>query len=119
MTIYQPYFYVIQDIRNGMYYAGAKWGRDADPQKFMVDSGYKTSSIIINRIVGKHGLSAFIIRKIKIFQTADDTKAYETKFLNKVNAKYNESFYNRHNNDFPILSEESKKKNVYKKEGCS
>ena len=34
---YQPYFYVIQDSCNGMYYAGVKWGKDANPGIFMVE----------------------------------------------------------------------------------
>lgn len=56
MTIYIPYFYIIQDVRNGMYYAGAKWGRDANPANFMVEGGYTTSSKIINAVIEKHGM---------------------------------------------------------------
>jgi hypothetical protein len=99
MSIYQPYFYIIQDKRNGMYYAGAKWARDANPDKFMVEGGYTTRSNTINSIIQKYGIDIFIIRKIRLFNTAEEVQNYETKFLRKINARKHKKFYNGHNND--------------------
>lgn len=99
MAIYTPYFYIIQDIRNGMYYAGAKWGRGANPETFMVDGGYRTSSCTIKNLIADHGVGIFVIRKVKVFNTAEETYAYETRFLKRVNARDNPNFYNCHNND--------------------
>ena len=99
MSIYQPYFYIIQDVRNGMYYAGAKWGKDADPRNFMKPFGYTTSSDIVNYIIETSGFGTFITKRLKLFQTASEVKNYETKFLKKVNARKNPSFYNARNND--------------------
>jgi hypothetical protein len=98
MTIYQPYFYIIQDISNGMYYAGAKWGKDANPETFMVEGGYTTSSNTIKELILKHGIGRFIVRKIRCFDSAEKTYNYETKFLKRIDAKNNKSFYNSHNN---------------------
>jgi len=36
MNIYNPYFYIIQDTRNGMYYAGSKTSKGANPENFMI-----------------------------------------------------------------------------------
>ncbi len=99
MSIYIPYFYIIQDIRNGVYYAGAKWGRDADPARFMTENGYTTSSSIVNKIIETHGFDIFTTQKIKTFTTKKDVISYEKKFLQKVDAKNNPRFYNRQNND--------------------
>lgn len=99
MSIYTPYFYVIQDMRNGMYYAGAKWGKDANPKTFMVEGGYTTSSQIINAIIRQCGLHTFKIRRIKSFLTKEEAYRYETRFLQKINARKNSAFYNAHNND--------------------
>jgi hypothetical protein len=103
MSIYMgdtaPYFYIIQDTYNGMYYVGAKWSLDANKNKFMIDGGYITSSKIIKEIVKKDGVGRFIIRKLKIFSTAEDAYNYETRFLKRVDAKNNIKFYNGHNND--------------------
>lgn len=84
MAIYQPYFYVIQDKRNGIYYAGAKWAKDANPATFMVEGGYETSSDTIKELIRHHGLSNFIIRKIRAFETGEAAHDYETRFLQKV-----------------------------------
>jgi hypothetical protein len=102
MTIYHnyiPYFYIIQDVRNGMYYAGAKWAQDANPSNFMVEGGYETSSHTIKELIRQHGLSNFTIRKIRTFESGQEAYDYETRFLIKVNAKESPKFYNKHNND--------------------
>jgi hypothetical protein len=99
MSIYQPYFYIIQDTRNGMYYAGAKWGKDANLSDFMIEDGYTTSSNIVNEIIEKYGLDNFIIRKVKTFKTKLETRRYEERFLKRINAKNHPRFYNKHNND--------------------
>lgn len=99
MAIYTPYFYIIQDIRNGIFYAGAKWGRGANPASFMIEGGYTTSSKIINQLIHEYGLDSFSIRKVKVFNTAKEASDYESKFLRKVDARNNTRFYNCHNND--------------------
>jgi hypothetical protein len=99
MSIYIPYFYVIQDVRNGMYYAGAKWGKDANPSNFMIEGGYTTSSNIINELICRYGLDNFIIRKVKTFKTKLETLRYEERFLKRINVKNHTRFYNKHNND--------------------
>lgn len=97
--IYIPYFYIIQDTRNSKYYAGSKYGQDANPSTFMIENGYQTSSNIILKIIEEFGLEVFIVRKLKIFATGDEAYNYETKFLQKVNAADHSKFYNGHNND--------------------
>jgi hypothetical protein len=99
MSIYQPYFYIIQDARNGMYYAGAKWARGANPDNFMIEGGYTTSSETINTLIKQYGIDIFIIRKIKLFNTAEEAQNYETKYLRRINARKHLKFYNCHNND--------------------
>ena len=99
MAIYQPYFYVIQDTRNGIYYAGAKWAKDSDPSAFMIMGGYQTSSETIKTLIEMYGLSAFVVRKLRVFSTALQAQQYETRFLRRVNAKKHPKFYNGHNND--------------------
>jgi len=98
MAIYTPYFYIIQDKRNGMYYAGAKWVQ-ANPNNFMKLGGYLTSSETIKSLIEQYGLSAFAVRKIRVFDTAEQAQDYETRFLRKVNARKHPKFYNGHNND--------------------
>ena len=95
-----PYFYIIQHIASKKYYAGSKYSIDADPNKFFIFGGYTTSSNTIDNIIQKEGLSAFCIRKVKCFTHSHEAYDYETRFLVRVNAASNDSFYNHHNNDF-------------------
>lgn len=99
MSIYTPYFYVIQDTRNGIYYAGAKWGKDADPKMFMIEGGYTTSSAIVNKIIDECGINVFVVKRVRCFESMEDAYNYETKFLRQVDARNNPLFYNQHNND--------------------
>lgn len=99
MSIYTPYFYVIEEVSTGMLYAGSKWGLDANPENFMKTGGYTTSSKIVNLLIDKNGINSFKTRKIRPFVDPISAYNYETLFLNKVNAKNNERFYNKHNND--------------------
>jgi len=97
---YTPYFYIIQDVRNGMYYAGARWAQGCHPSELLkLENGYTTSSGTVEELIRQHGINNFIILKIRTFVTSNDAQKYETKFLKKVNAKSNPKFYNLHNND--------------------
>lgn len=110
MSIYIPYFYIIQNKKTGIYYAGSKYGKNANPSNFMIEDGYTTSSNIINSIINEHGLNIFIVRRIKIFTNKVDAYNYETRFLKKVNSKQNALFYNMHNNDHIFTFHDSRYK---------
>ena len=68
MTIYAdgriPYFYVIQSKDTGKKYAGAKWGKDANPDLFMNRGGYKTSSNTVKKILGESDGAIFSVLEI-------------------------------------------------------
>jgi hypothetical protein len=51
-----PYFYIIHHKPSGKMYAGAKWGKDAHPDKFMKSSGYLTSSKKVEELIEKDGI---------------------------------------------------------------
>jgi hypothetical protein len=109
ITIYIPYFYIIQHINSGKYYAGAKFAKNANPDNLLKSNGYKTSSNIVKQIIIEEGLESFIIRKIKVFETADQALNYESRFLRKVNAAFNESFLNRSNNSINSFNKDLEK----------
>ena len=99
MSIYTPYFYIIQEVSTKKYYAGSRWAKGCNPQELLKTNGYITSSKKIKNLIRENGLESFIIVKIRAFSNKKEVHAYETRFLRKVDAKNNESFYNRHNND--------------------
>ncbi len=102
--IYRPYFYIIQHTNSGKYYAGVKYAKNANPNNILRPGGYQTSSSIVKQIILEEGLDSFIIRKIKIFETGEDALDYETRFLRKVNAAFNNKFLNMCNNSPQALN---------------
>jgi hypothetical protein len=100
-NIYQPYFYIIEDLVDNKYYAGSKYGVDADPARLLTEDGYHTSSSVVKNEISIKGIDNFKIKTIKLFATANEAYSYETRFLKKVNAKDNTIFYNNHNNNGP------------------
>lgn len=91
------YFYVIEHIRTGKRYAGSRYAKSADVSEFFNEAHHKpyyTSSKIIKSILIEEGIAAFSILRIK---EVDDARAYEAKFLNKINAKNNPAWLNQSN----------------------
>lgn len=107
MDIYTPYFYIIQDTRNGMYYAGSRYSKLSHPAELLTEGGYHTSSNTVRKIIKDLGLSIFVIRKIKTFSSKYEVLQYEKRFLIKVNARKNPVFYNKSNNEGYLEREEA------------
>jgi len=97
--IYRPYFYIIEDLVDNIYYVGSKYGKDADPTQLLKEDGYHTSSLSVQKEINDKGLNNFKIRKLKVFENGDEAYSYETRFLKKVDAMNNCFFYNNHNNN--------------------
>ncbi len=119
-SIYNPYFYIIQHISSGKYYAGVKYGIGSNPNQLLKSNGYQTSSDIIKQIILEEGIESFLIRKIKVFENASQALAYELRFLKRVNAAFNDNFLNRSNSSFRALNAdyEKRKQTCLKKFGC-
>lgn len=90
-----PYYYRIQDTVTGIYYVGSKYGADANPELFWKEGGYFTSSEVISEIIEKHGPERFRVVKVIPMNSA---YVYETRLLQKINAKAHPMFYNNSNN---------------------
>jgi len=116
-SIYVPYFYIIQHINSGKFYAGVRYGKNAEPDQLLQSNGYQTSSNIVKQIILEEGLESFVIRKIKVFDTGEQALEYESRFLRKVNAAFNDSFLNKSNNSMSTLNvdwEKLKNTNVFR-----
>ena len=115
--MHTPYFYIIEDVITKQLYVGSKFGSDANPSTFWIEGGYITSSKTVKDLVEEFGLKRFSIRKLKPMKNAYE---YETRFLQKVDAKNNPKFYNGHNNDgscAPPNGTEEYKQMIMKKYG--
>jgi hypothetical protein len=92
-----PYFYIIEHIATGKYYAGYKSSKP-NSTTFMKPGGYRTSSKVVRAILVKESFTAFRINRILHFKTSADALDYETRFLKKVGVPNNSRFLNKHTN---------------------
>lgn len=95
----RPYFYIIRHVSSNMYYAGCKFAKGCDPDNFLTDNGYKTSSPTIKKLISRDGLSS-----IEVIVCIDDTFLgdvydFETTFLTDHDCANNPNWINIHNND--------------------
>lgn len=112
-----PYFYIIEHVSSRKYYAGVRWAYGCDPSELLTEKGYHTSSDTVNNMIADQGLSAFVIRKIKTFDDDEQLRAFETRFLKRVNAAVNDRFLNRHNNEKVSFGTSEFKNAMVKKHG--
>lgn len=108
-SIYRPYFYIIQHINSGKFYAGVKYARDANPDLLLKSNGYQTSSIIVKQIIIEEGIESFVIRKIRVFKTGKEALNYEYRYLRRINAAFNDKFFNRSNCSIDTLNIDQEK----------
>ena len=96
----RPIFYVIQNTKTGIYYAGYKKNK----KRFLIEKGYTTSSNIVNEIIQNEGLAIWRIMKIRYFESGKEAKAYEVRFLCRIDAKRNVKFYNKSNDIISMIN---------------
>lgn len=77
-----------------MYYAGVRYSKDCHPDQLLKE--YKTSSEYVKPIADE-----FVVRKVRVFDSAEEAIEYEKRFLMKVDAPLNERFYNKNYGNTP------------------
>lgn len=94
-----PYFYIIQHISSGYFYAGCKFGRKSNPATFLTPGGYLTSSKKVQNIIKKEGIQSFkIIRLLTEEVCGIPVYEYETRFLRENNISRRKNWFNKHDN---------------------
>ena len=113
-VIYSPYFYIIRHVPSGLFYAGCRYSSNGcHHSELLTESGYKTSSGTIKKLIKKDGLVSFEI--IEIIQESDikipfawnNILDFETDFLILNNCAKSPLWINTHNNT--LLGHSSKK----------
>jgi hypothetical protein len=89
-----PFFYIIRNTENGMLYAGSRTSKygNANPSQLLVT--YNTSSTTVKNLI-ESGVKFEIVR-IKTFVNAEETLAFEARFLRLYRCVRDNHWYNRH-----------------------
>lgn len=94
MQTYRPYVYHIAWDDLGVHYYGVRFARACSPDDLW--NPYRTSSAYVQRFITENG-EPDIIEVRKVFNTAADALAWETRFLVKIDAARRDNWLNRHN----------------------
>jgi len=96
----KPYFYKITHLKTGMIYVGVSFSKHCDSNKFLTESGYKTSSKLVHKLIQEGGLSSFKVDLIKHYDNVEKLLETENRYLSfhysiLGRTKFKEVFLNR------------------------
>ena len=99
MSIYTPFFYIIQH-NSGLLYAGCKFGKDSNVETFMKPNGYHTSSKSVHKLISEDGLESFktVFTLLETDISPMTVYEFETEFLTTNQIASNSAWINAHNN---------------------
>ena len=86
----KAYVYSLQHSKTGKWYYGV---RKSETDDLFIE--YFTSSKLIRRLIKEEGTQAFTYRIRKRFDSYEEARTYETKFLKKVRVVTNQHFFNQ------------------------
>lgn len=88
-----PYTYLITHISTGLKYYGVRYAKNSQPDDLWTT--YFTSSRQIKRMIAESGKEAFVAEVRKIFDTAEQAIAWETRVLIRLRIPYNKRYINK------------------------
>lgn len=104
MNIYTPYVYLIGWSELDKWYYGVRHAKGCHPNDFWVK--YFTSSFDVQLLRKQFG-NPDIIQIRRVFKTAKDALAWETKVLRRMNVSLSERWINNRENRWPLKNEET------------
>jgi hypothetical protein len=90
-----PYTYYLYHVPTDQRYYGARYKKGCSPDDLW--NTYFSSSHLVHDLIKRYGKDSFIYEVRKTFNTSDEAVSWESKFLKKINAQYNDKWLNRHN----------------------
>jgi hypothetical protein len=92
-----PFTYLLHCTITDQYYYGSRYGKGCHPSSLW--KTYFTSSKVVKQLILEHGKDAFKVSVRKVFNTPEEARKWETKFLNRVKAAQSDKWINQHNAD--------------------
>lgn len=92
-----PFTYLLHCTATDQYYYGSRYGKGCHPSSLW--NTYFTSSKVVEQLILEHGKDAFKVSVRRVFNTPEEARRWETKFLNRVKAAQSDKWINLHNAD--------------------
>jgi hypothetical protein len=90
-----PYTYIITHLPTGKRYYGSRYSYQCKPTDLWIK--YFTSSQVVRDLIKQDGVNAFSIEIRKTFTTVKECRSWESRFLHKIDARFNDKWLNAHN----------------------
>ncbi len=90
-----PYTYIVRIIPTGQFYYGYRGRKGCHPDE--LGREYFSSSKLLLEMVSRYGPESFVWQVRRTFAAASEARAWERRFLQKVNARHNPAFLNQSN----------------------
>ena len=90
-----PYTYIITHIPTGKRYYGSRYSQYCCPDDLWTK--YFTSSRTVHELIEQDGRDAFTISIRKTFTDVAECRSWESRFLHKIDARFNNAWINAHN----------------------
>lgn len=90
-----PFTYLLKFKPTGQLYYGSKYAKGCNPSQLWTT--YFTSSKKIKELIKENGIDSFDFEIRKTFETREDAREWENRFLTKVRAAQSDLWLNQHN----------------------
>jgi len=90
-----PFTYRLYCKATNQYYYGSRYSKGCHPSQLW--TMYYTSSKIIKQLISEHGKDSFAVKITKVFNTKEEARRWEHRFLSKVKASTSPKWLNQHN----------------------
>lgn len=102
-----PFTYLIHCTVTNQYYYGSRYGKGCDPSQLWTT--YFTSSKVVKQLILEHGKEAFTTKITRVFDTKEEARNWEYRFLCRVQASTKSNWLNQHNGDGDFLNKGGRK----------
>jgi hypothetical protein len=97
-----PFTYLLYCKATKQYYYGSRYSKGCHPSQLW--NTYYTSSKVIKQLISEHGTTAFEAKVTRVFDTKEEARQWEYRFLCKVKASKNPNWLNQHNGDGKFIN---------------
>lgn len=97
-----PFTYYLYHIPTDTHYYGARWAKNSNPDSLW--TSYFSSSRAVHNLIDLYGKDSFVTRVMRIFDTGEEARLWESKFLRRVRAVESSKWINKNCGQPPVCN---------------
>ena len=97
-----PFTYYLYHNPTRKHYYGARWAKNCGPDTLW--NSYFSSCRDIHELIKQYGVDSFNVRVMRVFNTGEEARMWEHKFIKRVKAVESDEWINRSNGQPPVCN---------------